>query len=140
MKRIAGLLLVLGISQAYANSDKQPVPASTKWKEECSSCHVAYPPELLAADNWQTLMGRLDKHFGANASLNAQDNKKILGYLLSHAGSGKQNTADSLRISDTLWFRHRHRSIAPAEWTNPSVRSRSNCNGCHGKTVLGDGY
>jgi hypothetical protein len=140
MKRIAGLLLVLGISQAYAHSDKQPVPASTKWKEECSSCHVAYPPELLAADNWQTLMGKLDRHFGANASLNAQDNKKILGYLLSHAGSGKQYTADSLRISDTIWFRHRHRSIAPAEWTNPSVRSRSNCNGCHGKTVLGDGY
>jgi hypothetical protein len=138
MKRIAGILLVLGMSQAHADSGKQSVLASSKWKEECSSCHVAYPPEMLAADNWQRLMNTLDRHFGSNATLNTKDNKTILDFLLRHAGSGKQYTADSLRISDTPLFKRRHRSIAPGEWTHQNVKSRSNCSGCHGKSVLGN--
>lgn len=137
MRRLVGLLLVLGMSQAHAGSIKQPVPDSTKWKEECGSCHVAYPPHLLAAENWKSLMGSLDKHFGANAALDIKDNKAILGFLMRHAGSGKQSIADSLRISDTPWFRREHRSIAAGEWTHPKVRSRSNCSACHGKVVLG---
>ncbi|MGZ8268326.1 MAG: diheme cytochrome c, partial [Burkholderiales bacterium] len=39
-----------------------------RWKAECSSCHVAYPPKLLSAQTWRRLMGGLDKHFGTDAS------------------------------------------------------------------------
>jgi hypothetical protein len=93
---------------------------------------------MLSADNWQVLMGNLDKHFGANATLESNESKKILGFLKRHAGSGERYSAVSLRISDTPWFRREHRSISSKEWINPEVKSRSNCAACHGKVVLGD--
>lgn len=137
MKRVAVLMLVLGMNLAHADSAKLSAPNHTKWKEECGSCHVAYPPQMLTADNWQLLMGNLDKHFGANAALEANESKKILGFLTRHAGSGDRYSAASLRISDTPWFKREHRSISSKEWVNPEVKSRSNCSACHGKVVLG---
>src|SRR5512135_1105312 len=106
MKLIVLLLLGLGLNAAYADTVKPSAPSHTKWKEECGTCHVAYPPQLLSAENWQSLMEHLDKHFGANAVLDVRDNKKILGFLESHAGSGKRYSSASLRISDTPWFMH----------------------------------
>ena len=138
MKRLALLLLVFGINTAHADTVKLSSPNQTKWKEECGSCHVAYPPQLLTAEDWQSLMGRLDMHFGANAVLDANDNKKILGFLERHAGSGKRYSAASLRISDTPWFMREHRSISAKEWGHQEVKSRSNCSACHGTVVLGN--
>lgn len=138
MKRTAALLLVLVANLAYAGSSEFATPVHSKWKEECGSCHVAYPPQLLAADNWKRLMGSLDKHFGANAALDAKENKAILSFLLSNAGSGDRYSADSLRISDTPWFKHEHHVISTKEWALADVNSRSNCPACHGKVVLGN--
>ncbi len=137
MKRIAVLLLVLVANLAHAESVKPPVSNETKWKSECGSCHVAYPPQLMSAENWQGLMGSLDKHFGANATLEAKDNQAILGFLKRNAGSGELYSSSSLRISDTPWFKREHHVIAAKEWTHAEVKSRSNCESCHGKTVLG---
>lgn len=138
MKLVAVLLLMFGMNLAYAEAGKLSAPNNAKWKEECGSCHIPYPPQLLTADNWRSLMGGLDKHFGANATLNANDNKMILSFLEQNAGSGKRYSAASLRISDTPWFKHEHHVINDKEWVNPEVRSRSNCSACHGKVVLGD--
>jgi hypothetical protein len=138
MQRVVAILLVLGMTQAFAESGKQPNSGYTKWKEECGSCHVAYPPHMLTGDNWQLLMGGLDKHFDSNAVLDARDNKTILEFLQRHAGSGERNSAASLRISDTPWFKREHRMISANEWVLPQVKTRSNCSACHGKVVLGD--
>src|SRR5512146_300086 len=138
MKRIALLLLAIGINQAHADTVKLSAPNHAKWKEECGSCHVAYPPQLLSAANWQSLMSGLDKHFGTNAVLDTGDNRKILEFLENHAGSGKRYSAASLRISDTPWFMREHRGISPREWSHPEVKSRSNCSACHGAVVLGN--
>jgi hypothetical protein len=138
MKRVAVIFLVLGMNLAHAVNGKPPVSANAKWKEECGSCHIAYPPHLLTAENWQNLMGDLNKHFGSNAILDTHDNKVILGFLKRNAGSGERYSAASLRISDTQWFRREHRVISAQEWNHPEVKSRSNCSACHGKHVLGD--
>lgn len=138
MKRVTVLLLVFGMNLAHAEAGRLSAPNNVKWKEECGSCHIPYPPQMLAADNWRSLMGGLNKHFGADASLGAKDNKIILDFLENNAGSGDQYRADSLRISDTPWFKHEHHVINAKEWTNPQVKSRSNCSACHGKVVLGD--
>lgn len=136
MKRVAVLLFfVLGMNLAHADS-KLEAAEHAKWQEECGSCHVAYPPQLLNAEGWQRLMQNLNKHFGANAVLDSKDNKKILDFLLRNAGSGNRYSSASLRISETPWFKREHRSISPAEWTNPKVNSKSNCSACHGKGVL----
>lgn len=131
MKRIVVLLLALGMNFAYAEGHKLAVPANAKWKEECGSCHFAYPPKLLTADNWQKLMGGLKKHFGANAELDARDNKEILAFLENNAAGDERFSATTLRISDTPWFRREHRNISPKEWVHPEVKSRSNCTACH---------
>ena len=69
MKLIAVFLLMLVTNLAHADGGRLSAPNNAKWKEECGSCHVAYPPQLLTAQNWQRLMGSLDKHFGSNAEI-----------------------------------------------------------------------
>ena len=45
--------------------------ANPVYKEECGSCHMAYPPGLLPARSWTKVMSGLDNHFGDNAELDA---------------------------------------------------------------------
>ncbi len=137
MKRAALLLLAIGITPAHADTVTVSAPNQTKWRQECGSCHVPYPPRMLTAENWQSIMNGLDKHFGANAELDASDTRKILGFLEQNAGSGNRYSAATLRISDTPWFKHEHRVLSPKEWSHPDVKSRSNCSACHGPGVLG---
>lgn len=131
MKRIGVLLLVLCANLSYARGSDHAAPPGVKWKTECSSCHLAYPPQLLSRENWQQLMGKLDKHFGANATLDAKDTKDILAFLQLNGAEEPIHSAASLRISDTPWFRRRHRNVAASEWVHPDVKSRSNCTACH---------
>ena len=139
IKQWAGLALVLCSTAAFAAGGTKPAdPAQTKWKDECGSCHVAYPPQLLTAPDWQRLMGTMDKHFGANAALDPKDAKDILTYLQSHAGSGARHSANSLRISDTQWFTRAHHELPGGIWVNAAVKSRSNCTACHINAERGD--
>lgn len=138
MKWLTALALVFGSTMAYADSDRLSVPNHPKWKEECSSCHIAYPPQLLTAENWQQMMRGLDKHFGANATLDSKTNKEILDFLQRHAGAGARNSAASLRISDTPWFNREHRKVSKNNWSDPVVKTRSNCTACHVNAERGD--
>jgi hypothetical protein len=138
MKRLLVLLLVLVVNQAYAENGKSASAGYEKWQKECSGCHVAYPPHMLSGENWQVLMGRLDKHFDSNAALDTRDTRLIRDFLLRFAGSGPQYASTSLRISETPWFLREHRIISESEWKLPEVKTRSNCTACHGKKVLGD--
>jgi len=138
MKRLGIFFLVFGSMTAHADSGRHSVPDNPKWKEECGSCHIAYPPRFLTADDWQKLMEGLDKHFDANAVLDQKDSKEILDFLRDNAGFRKMNSAPSLRISDTPWFTHEHREISNNTWFNPAVKSRSNCVACHINAERGD--
>lgn len=138
MKWLATLFFILGGAMAHADGGKYSIPDNQKWKTECGSCHVAFPPQLLTAGDWEKLMGRLDKHFDTNAVLDSKDNKEILDLLLRHAGSGKKYSAPSLRISETPWFTREHREISSNTWFDPAVKSRSNCTACHVNAERGD--
>lgn len=131
MKWLAAGLLISSCTMAYADDVNFTVPHNEKWKEECGSCHIAYPPQLLTGKNWQQMMGSLDKHFGANASLDVADSKDILSFLQRYAGSGDKHSATSLRISDTPWFTREHREVSNNVWSDQAVRSRANCTACH---------
>jgi len=137
-KCLAACAFIFGSALAQADGGKLSAPNNPKWKEECGSCHIAYPPRLLTAENWQSMMGRLDKHFGANATLDAKDNKDILDFLQRNAGSGDRRSASSLRISETPWFTREHREVSSSTWSNPAVKSRSNCTACHVNAERGD--
>ncbi|MGZ8155203.1 MAG: diheme cytochrome c [Burkholderiales bacterium] len=109
-----------------------------RWKAECSSCHVAYPPKLLSAQTWRRLMGGLDKHFGTDASIEPASEAAIGAYLEQNAGRKRGLEATTLRITDTPWFRREHDELAPAVWTKPAVKSASNCGACHTAADSGD--
>lgn len=109
------------------------------WKEECGACHVAYPPQLLSAASWRALMNGLDRHFGADASLDEQTARHITAFLVRWA-SVNEARADpvAMRISETRWFRKEHGEVPAATWNRADVRSRANCAACHTRAEDGD--
>ncbi len=123
-------LLVLLATSAEAAA---PLDGASAWREECSSCHIAFPPRLLPAASWQALLGGLDKHFGVDASTDPAHGAAISQYLAAHAGPATKSPAASppLRITTQGWFVHEHDELAPSVWARPAVRSRANCSACH---------
>ncbi len=114
---------------------------NAKWKEECGSCHMAYPPQFLSGESWRALMAGLDKHFGSNASLDPAVATEIGSFLEQYASTRPRPSIDgkepALRISDTRWFTAEHREVSSSEWKNPKVKSPSNCGVCHTKADSG---
>lgn len=138
MKSFLLLVLLTGSTVAFADGGRLAVPNHPAWKDECGSCHIAYPPQLLTAENWKQLMGGLDKHFGANATVDPATGKDILGFIERYAGAGARHSAPSMRISDTPWFTREHRKVSKDDWFAPSVKRRSNCTACHINAERGD--
>ena len=129
-----------GIAVVRADDDNERFTASDPvWKEECGSCHIAYPPRLLPASNWKQIMSSLDKHFGSDASLDQKTADHIAAFLERNAGRERASrTSSTLRITDTRWFRHEHDEISARTWNNPKVKSASNCEACHTGAANGD--
>lgn len=128
-------ILVASLALASVAASAAPSPASdagAAWKEECGSCHVAYPPRLLSAQGWQRLMQGLERHFGTNAQLDAQTTASISAWLQSRAARNEgRYDAASLRISETPWFVRKHREVNAASWRDPQIKSAANCGACH---------
>lgn len=111
------------------------------YQQECSACHVAYPPQFLSAASWRAVMGGLDKHFGSDASLDPASQGEILRYLETNAGrrDTSSNGKPLLRISETRWFVHEHSEELPRDiWKHPAVKSPANCAACHTGADKGD--
>lgn len=138
MKSLIGLLLIAFSSSALADSPKLAVPSNPKWQTECGSCHMAFPPQLLTAENWRQMMQGLDRHFGANATLEAKENAEILAFLERHAARNGSHSAKTLRITDTAWFHREHREVSNSDWSHRTVKSRANCTACHVTAERGD--
>ena len=130
----------VGITGVRADDDGRRYRATDPvWKEECGSCHIAYPPRLLPASNWKQIMSGLDKHFGSDASLDQKTADHIAAFLERNAGRERASrTSSTLRITDTRWFRHEHDEISARTWNNPKVKSASNCEACHTGAANGD--
>ena len=125
----------LGGISATAGGSKDLLPAtiSEKYRTECASCHLAYPPALLPAASWRRLLGSLDTHFGVDASLEAADVLDILKWLESLAGTYKKVREEPQddRITNAAWFVREHRKIEAEVWLRPSIKSAANCSACH---------
>ena len=135
---IAIILLVLSSSVPAGDHARFTPVTQPKWQAECASCHMAYPPQLLTAENWRQMMGSLDRHFGANATLDAKEKAEILPFLERHAAQDQRFAVKTLRISDTPWFQRKHREIQGSAWTHAKVKSRANCTACHVTGERGD--
>lgn len=137
---LSALVLAGSVGGAFADGAKS-YPLSPVYKEECGSCHVAYPPALLPPASWRALTGGLARHFGSDASLDAAKTKEISDYL--EAGAARRDKYAStdakggplLRITEGDWFLRKHRDghdgITSSVWKLPAVKSPANCAACH---------
>ncbi|HEU0220038.1 MAG TPA: diheme cytochrome c [Gallionella sp.] len=162
-RMLAVALLAMGITMSVAQADDdrderygekysrkyggenrgkpaQPAQTNAKFQQECSNCHIAYAPKLLPAESWRKVMAGLDKHFGSDASLDAQDNKEITDFLVNNASNRWNAPTAPLRITETAWFKREHdaHEISPAVWKNPLVKSPANCAACHPQADRGN--
>lgn len=144
MKRTI-LCLGLAAASASALADRLPIPADAPpaFKAECGSCHLPFPPALLAADDWRRVMGGLDKHYGDNASLDEKSRRQIEEFLARHAGSDRRVTRPDIkpgelpRLTLTHWFRKKHDEVPAAAWKDKAVGGAANCAACHTKAEQG---
>ena len=121
----------------YGGEDRgkplRPAQVNAKEQQECGSCHIAYAPGLLPAESWRKIMSGLDQHFGADATLTAQENKEITAFLIDNASNRWSAKTAPLRITESRWFKTKHdsREISPDTWKRTSVKSPANCQACH---------
>lgn len=149
MKKLI-LVPLLAAASMYASSigfteNRGVAPVTDKFYiKECASCHFAYQPGLLPERSWVKLMKDLDNHFGTDATLEPQDNKKILNYLVENSAekftnykrSAKINSSirddeTPIAVTDTRYFIKKHREIHQNLITQKEVGSLSNCIACH---------
>ncbi len=138
---LVGAFFLAALAVDAAAGERRVLAASDPvWRSECGGCHVAYPPQLLAASSWRAIMQGLDRHFGADASLDGATAASILAFLEANAGpdGGKRGSAGVTRITETRWFGHEHAELAPAVWSRKGVVSRANCAACHRDADRGD--
>lgn len=112
-----------------------PIPA---WQEECGSCHLAYPPQLLPAASWKNLFSGLTDHFGSDASVDAALSAELLDYAVTFAGRPPRSGNAPQRISESRWFLHEHDEVSTFTWTSAPVSSPANCGACHQSAEQGD--
>lgn len=114
-----------------------PTEDHALWRNECGTCHMAFPPGLLASEDWLDLMAQLDKHFGVDASLDPSANADIAAYLKQKGGHHDDfgGRGEELpRITNTAKFTKKHRS-AIRLWSKGQVKSLSDCGACHKDAV-----
>lgn len=142
---LCSLLAMLGLlsTTAFADDDERDAsrtPLLPKYQQECSDCHVAYPPGMLPAASWKTLMNNLSRHFGSDASLDAATAKELSDWLAANAGNGRRGSEapPEHRITRSAWFLHEHDEVSAATWEQPAVKSAANCAACHTRADQGD--
>jgi mono/diheme cytochrome c family protein len=134
---LAAALMSLGLfsSAAWADGDLKRMPAGAPkaFQAECASCHTAYSPKLLPAASWGRIMDKLDKHYGLNATLSAEETADIKRWLMDNAANKSKRLEEPPqdRITESAWFKKEHQRISQATWAKPAVKSPSNCAACH---------
>ena len=139
LMRSAVAASLLATAPVWADSYKGPTPP-VMYTQECGSCHLAFPPNLLPKASWQRVMNGLDKHYGSDASLDAATQKQIDIWLQIYGGQGKRAREEPPqdRITRSAWFERKHREVGAATFKRAAIKSPANCAACHGDAAQGD--
>jgi len=130
--------VALAASAMLATEAAAAPAASDAWRAECASCHVAFPARMLPARSWRAIMDGLERHFGADASVDAPTAASIRTFLEANAGRDRSpGEPTALRITETRWFRHEHDEVPASVWRSPKVKSAANCAACHADAESG---
>ena len=139
VSRIAALcaLLLLAATGSADDGARRTAAAPPAWQEECGSCHVAYPPRFLPAESWRRMLGSLEDHFGADASVEPEARAAIESFVLAGAGRPRAGEEAPRRITERRWFRSEHDDVPKDKWRSAEVGSPANCGACHRKADQG---
>src|SRR3546814_681650 len=102
------------------------------------------PPGLLPAKAWRQQMQTLDEHYGSNATLDPDQEREILEFLLRASADNRlpvepsPTAGEPPRISQTRWFERKHDEVSEAKFKRESVGGRANCVACHRDAESGD--
>lgn len=131
--------LLPGNSLADDEMRSTPIPLLPKYRQECASCHVAYPAGMLPADSWRHILNSLDRHFGTDATLDAATVSQLETWLTSHAAAGSAaRRPPEDRITRSSWFIGTHEEVPASLWRSPAVKRASNCAACHTQADKGN--
>jgi mono/diheme cytochrome c family protein len=132
--------LAASIAAAETEETSRQVNLLPRYRQECAACHIAYPPDMLPAASWQRILGNLQHHFGADASLDADAVRQISKWLAAYSATdGATHAAPPEdRITRSTWFRHEHADVPAAVWKRPMIKSASNCAACHTRAEQGN--
>lgn len=137
----AGLmfLLLFGVHEAHADEHRFDV-GDARYRAECGSCHVPFPPALLSAAQWKQVMAGLERHYGVDASVDADTAAALSNWLAARAG--RERAADAApgeapRITASRWFRKEHREAQPL-LASGRVKRAADCAACHAGAEQGD--
>lgn len=146
--RIFATISILALAVGTANADdgrrqrSSTTPISPLYEKECGSCHLAYPPGMLTARSWESILDELADHFGQNAELSPTATATLSAYLLAEAADVRKSPWSKkvlrssagqtpLRISELAFMKKDHDEISREVWARPAVLSRANCAACH---------
>jgi hypothetical protein len=124
--------LVLSATAAAHDEPWQAREDNAAYRNECSACHIAFPPALLPADDWLAIMSELDRHYGANAGLDEKVRKEIAAFLERNGTTNRSlaSREEAPRITGTDWFVRKHVG-AYRLVQKGRVKSLVDCAACH---------
>ncbi|CAG9239755.1 Ni,Fe-hydrogenase I cytochrome b subunit [Paraburkholderia caribensis] len=132
--------LTAPIAAAESEGTFSQVNVLPRYRQECATCHLAYPPGMLPAASWQRILDNLQHHFGTDASLDADSVRQISTWLAanSEADAAAHAAPPEDRITRSHWFRQEHAEVPASVWKRPMIKSASNCAACHTRADQGN--
>lgn len=118
------------------------LPDDPLWRDECGACHLAFHPTLLPARSWRRLMAEQHRHFGEDLAL-GDAAAAIERFLTAHAAEAGDSEAGwyiarttppaaaPVAVTETPYWRRKHRALPDAVWRSPAVAGESDCAACH---------
>lgn len=140
-----------GDRYGYDNTTPRVFISDDVYIEECGSCHMAYPPELLPKESWKRIMLGLEDHFGENAELDGETFAHINQYLQINSLQNDHPTIEtvsswfkslpknaSLRITELPGFLEHHKDPIRRLGEGGDVEGfLSPCEDCHKEAASG---
>lgn len=121
----------------------EALPMDDQWKKECGDCHLEFHPSLLPARSWKAMLLGGEDHFGEDLGLSAEKVKLLSAFAEAHAAErarteaaykilkGVSRESVPLRITETPYWKKKHREIDDATWKNAKVGGPMRCENCH---------
>jgi len=144
----SGLLYFWGYMTQLPDRPYRPftgpqLPQDATWNEECGECHLAYHPTLLPARSWKALLDHQADHFGDDLSLDEDTIDELWQFARKYSAESHLTepawkidemtpaTQTPLRITETNYWRKKHREIDDKYWKHSKIAGKDDCGGCH---------